>query len=370
MPQEGFALSSAHELSTLVHAMRDAARSGQGAALATITATRGATFRRAGARMLVHADCRVVCELSGGCPQRDIVQRALRVIENGEPELARYNAESGLDVLLEMGCGGELDVLIEPLADARANTFFDALTHALGSRSSVVAATVFARDDQAVPPRRALWCDGASSLNELGDTGLHDAVTHAATTCDTPHTTTLHLPAGDAMAEVLIERIDPPHALFAIGSSVTACALLATGHALGWQTTLVDANPDHLRDAPLPPGARAVHATPQTLSDVLTLDRHSSVVVMTHNLEHDLAWLAALRDTSTAYVGAIGSRARTQRMREALSPPIADLHAPAGLDIGSETPAEIALAIAAEIIATLNDRRGGALRDGDGRLHP
>lgn len=363
-------MSPAHELCTLVNAMRDAAHDKQPAALATITATRGATFRRAGARMLVHADGRMVCELSGGCPQRDIVQRALRVIASGRPELARYNAESGLDVLMEMGCGGELDVLIEPLPEARAGAFFDALMDSLEARRSVVAATVFALDDEVVSPRRALWHNGTACFDELGDPGLREAVMHAVAAHDTPRATTLRLPAGDAMAEVLIERIEPPHALFAIGSSVTACALLSAGRALGWQTTLVDSNPEHLRDAILPRGSSAVHATPQTLPGMLVLDRHSSVIVMTHNLERDLAWLAALRDASVAYLGAIGSRTRTQRMRQELSPPIADLHAPAGLDIGSDTPAEIALAIAAEIIATLNGRSGGLLRDGDGTLHP
>jgi xanthine/CO dehydrogenase XdhC/CoxF family maturation factor len=57
-------------------------------------------------------------------------------------------------------------------------------------------------------------------------------------------------------------------------------------------------------------------------------------------------------------------------MLQDLLPPVAGLHAPAGLDIGSETPAEIALAITAEIIAVLNGRNGGPLRGGDGALHP
>lgn len=354
----------------LVGAMRDAARDGQPAALATITATRGATFRKAGARMLVHADGRVVCELSGGCPQRDIVQRARRVIAEGRPELARYNADSGLDVLMEMGCGGELDVLIEPLVDARTGLFFDALAHSLGSRRSVVAATLFALDGEVVSPRRALWCNDEARFDEFGDADLRDAVVGVITTNDRPRAITLHLPAGDALADVLIERIEPPHALVAIGANRTAGALLATGRALGWRTTLVDSNPERLQETALPPGAHAMHATPQTLRDVLTFDRHSSVVVMTHNLAQDLAWLAALRDAPVAYLGAIGSRERVLRMLQNLSPPIAGLHAPAGLDIGSETPEEIALAIAAEITAVINGRGGGSLRDNGNAVHP
>lgn len=324
--------------------------------------------------MLVHADGRVVCELSGGCPQRDIVQRALGVIASGRPELVRYNARSGLDALMEMGCGGELEVLIEPLRDARAGAFFDALAHALASRGRATAATVFALDGEIVPPRRVLWCDRALCFDELGDTGLRDAVMHMATAHDIPRAATLRLPAVAAMAEVLVERIEPPHALFAIGSSATASALLSTGHTLGWQTTLVDSDPARLHDMDLPPGSRAVHARPQmqkqALHEVLNLDRYSSVVVMTHNLGQDLAWLAALRAAPVAYLGAIGSRERALRMTLDQSPPIASLHAPAGLDIGSETPAEIALAIVAEIIATLNNRKGGSLRDSVGALHP
>src|SRR5215469_15879091 len=104
-------MNSAHELNTLVAALRDLHRAGASkAALATLTRTRGSTFRRPGTRMLVYGDGRVVCELSGGCPQRDIVARALEVIDSGTPRLVTYNAESGLDVLLEMGCGGELEV--------------------------------------------------------------------------------------------------------------------------------------------------------------------------------------------------------------------------------------------------------------------
>lgn len=353
----------------MIDALRDAARAGQPAALATITATRGATFRRAGARMLVHADGRVACELSGGCPQRDIVQRALRVIGSGHPELARYNADSGLDVLMEMGCDGELDVLIEQLADVRAGAFFDALAQCFETRHSVVAATLFALDGEVVPPRRALWREGKLCFDELGDVGLREEVERVAGSDNLLRTTTLQLPATDATADVLIERIEPPHALFAIGSNATACALLSAGCALGWRATLVDSDATRLQNANLPPGTHAVHATPQTLRDAITLDRYSSAVVMTHNLAQDLAWLAALRDAPVAYLGAIGSRERASRMTRDLSPQIMGLHAPAGLDIGSETPAEIALAIAAEIVAVLNGRGGGPLRDGDGAMH-
>ena len=97
------------------------------AALATIVRTQGSTFRRAGASMLVHADGEVTCALAGGCPQRDIVLRAQRVMEERTPALVPYNRESNLDLLMEVGCGGELDVLIEPLVQSHDFRFLDVL---------------------------------------------------------------------------------------------------------------------------------------------------------------------------------------------------------------------------------------------------
>ena len=87
-----------------------------GAALATLTRTHGSTFRRAGARMLVCGDGTVVRGLSGGCPEADIISRAHDVIGAGTARIVRYDRDNGLDALIELGCGGELEVLIEPLA--------------------------------------------------------------------------------------------------------------------------------------------------------------------------------------------------------------------------------------------------------------
>lgn len=362
-------VSPAHELAALVDAMRAAASAAQPAALATLTATRGAAFRRAGTRMLVHADGRVVCALSGGCPQRDIVARAQRVIADGRPQLARYNADTGMDVLMEMGCGGELDVLIEPLADARTLAFFEAVDACLGERHDVMAATLFARNGAVVAPRHALWRQGGLRFDDFDDDALRSQVEDAIGSARAARAVTRRLGPAAAAADVLLEHIDPPHALFVIGSNATARALLSVGQALGWQLTLVDADAARLHEAALPPATRAVRATPQSVPDAFVLDTCSSVVLVTHNLDQDLAWLRALAGAPVAYFGAVCSRDRAQRLASSLSHIPEYLHVPAGLDIGSDTPGEIAVAIAAEIIAVLNDRSGGPLRDGDGALH-
>jgi xanthine dehydrogenase accessory factor len=363
-------MNSPHELHALLDALSQLSRrSPARVALATLTRTRGSTFRRAGTRMLVLADGSVVCELSGGCPQRDIVARAQEAIADGAPRLLRYNADSNLDVLMEMGCGGELEVLLEPLTGDHAAAFVDALTQCLQQRRSAHMAMLFAIDDVVITPRRLLWCAKDVAFDGLGDAALSRTIVAAAASGNPARALTLRLPAARGMADVLIEPVAPPHALVVIGSSAAARALLPIANALGWKTTLVDNDPQRLAAAACTSGLRTVCAEPGTLRADLALDAHTSVVVMTHNLERDIAYLAALRGAPVAYVGTLGSRERVGRMR--LEPQLASLHlhAPAGLDIGSETPEEIALAVAAEIMAVINGRSGGPLRDNEGAIH-
>jgi xanthine dehydrogenase accessory factor len=90
---------------------------------------------------------------------------------------------------------------------------------------------------------------------------------------------------------------------------------------------------------------------------------------MTFNLERDIDYLLALKDAPLAYLGGIGSRERCRKVREATGLAPAKLHAPAGLDIGSETPEEIALAIAAEILASRTGHSGGKLSSSSKPIH-
>ncbi|WP_158628879.1 XdhC family protein [Dyella choica] len=363
-------MNSAHELTTLIAALRDLhAQATPKAALATLTRTRGSTFRRPGTRMLVLGDGQVVCELSGGCPQRDIVARALEVIASGEPRLVGYNAESGLDVLIEMGCGGELEVLIEPLLAIRDTDFIDTIARLLDERRPLHMATLFALDGKTVLPRRLVWNGNGVAYDAIGDASAVQAILLHASASAIRRASTLSIPSVQGVADVLVEAIAPPHALVVIGSSAAARALLPLASALGWRTTLVDHDPARLRADDLPAGLHTACASPQQLMEAVALDAHSSVVVMTHNLEQDIAYLAALRNAPVAYIGALGSRERVARMRSSPVLNSMHVHAPAGLDIGSETPEEIALAIAGEIIAVINGRNGGHLRDNDGAIH-
>src|SRR6185437_8900493 len=253
-------MNSGKELRLLLATLRDLHRNvDQRAALATITRTRGSTFRHAGTHMLVRSNGEVVCELSGGCPQRDIVQRALEVIATRQPRLVNYNAESGLDLLMEMGCGGELEVLIEPLGGADVGAIAEALQRCLDERRKAWLATWFADERAVVTPRRLVIDGDRISHDAIGDPLLRQSILEAVGE-QPERSQTLRLPSSSGIADVLLEPVAPPHALTIIGCSATALALLPVAETLGWQVTLVDGDPQHLRAAGLPREIRTICA--------------------------------------------------------------------------------------------------------------
>lgn len=342
-----------------------------GAALATLTRTRGPTFRRPGARMLVCGDGLIVRGLSGGCPEADIIARSREVIAEGRARIVRYDREHGLDALMELGCGGELEVLIEPLSSADDLRFVAPVEHCLNSRTPGFLATVFARGGECLSPRprRLVWADGTLNDN-IGDATLSAAIVAKGSLANgdlRPVVERIDTEAGST--DVLIERLQAPHALVLIGAGAGAVALARIATQLGWVTTLVDHRSDTAAPPGLPAAARFVAAGPQVLTQRVALDRRSSVVVMTHNLERDIDYLLVLRDAPLAYLGAIGSRSRVAKLFAATGLASPRLRAPAGLDLGSETPEEIALAIAAEILAVTTGHGGGVLSAASGPIH-
>ncbi|WP_162932572.1 XdhC family protein [Solimonas sp. K1W22B-7] len=360
-----------HEFADLYSGLQQLQESGfsGGAALATLVHTRGPVFRRPGARMLVFGDGRVVRGLSAGCPEADIIERSRDVIATGQARLLRYDREHGYDALMELGCGGEMEVLLEPLRAAGQLRFAEVVTQSLRQRSQGLLMTVFSQDGQCLPqPRRLVW-GGSVLLDELDDPQLSDTLLSGVAPEDSLPATRLErvaTPGGEF--QVLVERLRPPLRLVLVGINTTALALARLARGLGWQVCLVDHREDSVLSG-LPAGVDLLHAQPQNLAQQIAPDTRTAVVVMTHNLERDLACLQALRAVRLAYLGALGSRSRAAKMREAAGVTTAPLHAPAGLDIGSETPEEIALAIAAEIQAAASGHGGGRLSAGDGPIH-
>jgi xanthine/CO dehydrogenase XdhC/CoxF family maturation factor len=319
--------------------------------------------------MLVHRDGLLVCELSGGCPQRDIVLRAHRAMESGEPARVSYGRNDNYDVMIETGCGGELEVLIEPWCRPEDIQFLDAIEALRARRVPGVMASLFATGGHPLSPRPLRLVHGDKTVwTNIDDAALQERV--LASMASQSPTASVAVATGLEHAgqryDVLLESLHPPHALVIVGDSVGAHMLASLSFQLGWHTTLVGTGEPA---SPAPAGVRQLAALPHALASAVSFDHQTSAVVMTHRLERDLAYATSLMGTPVRYIGVMGSRQRSGQIR-AIFPEDNRLHAPAGLDVGSETPQEIALAIAAEILALRNGRSGGPLAYSLAPIHP
>ncbi|HET9984106.1 MAG TPA: XdhC family protein [Longimicrobiales bacterium] len=169
--------------------------------------------------------------------------------------------------------------------------------------------------------------------------------------------------AGGARCTLFVEAHFPPEELIVVGAGHIAVPLAALGTTLGFRVTVLDDREDFATPERFPSAARVLRADfAEPFRDV-TLGPRSYVVLVTRGHRHDFDFLTRLLDSDAAprYIGMIGSRRRVRAAFHALAEAgatperLARVHAPIGVDIGAETPAEIAVSIAAELVAV---RRG------------
>lgn len=272
-------------------------------ALATLVRSRGSSYRRPGARMLISSRFRVG-SLSGGCLEDEVVERAGEVLRTGVPAWIEF------DTRRRFGCHGVIEVFIE----CAPTQFLAELADNFHARRSASVATVFARGTAAV---------GSRFIRE-GD---------------------------EVPKESLVQQVDPPVQLIVVGEGTDNTALCAFAETLGWSIIAVESTSE-LRGS---------------------YDEWTAAVVKTHNYGRDFAALRALLPLGLRYVGLMGPRKRRDQLLGDLHDTGfgtgADLFAPAGMDLGGDSPESIALAIVAEIQTVFAGGSRQSLRDRKTPIH-
>jgi xanthine dehydrogenase accessory factor len=174
---------------------------------------------------------------------------------------------------------------------------------------------------------------------------------------------------------VFADVVAPPPRLFVYGAVDTAEALCRVVKLVGWTSIVADARGLFATRERLPSADEIVVAWPEEAFAQVAPDVGTAVVVLTHDEKFDLPALTAALASEAFYIGALGSRRNQESRRERLlelGVAEADLDriaGPSGLDIGAESPAETALSMLAEMLATRAGRSGGSLRDAKRRIH-
>lgn len=331
--------------------------SAEPAALASIVRTSGSTYRRTGARMVVAADGKVTGALSGGCLEEEVITSARAVIATGKPCLLRF------DTRLTLGCDGRVEIFVEPVSG-----LFSFIARRMVARETCLVTTVFEVIGDDAPPLGSS-CLGTDDGNALPWGALEDGRAALAAGRSARH--------RYAWGECIFDVIHPPIRLVILGVGHDVVPLAKLSASLGWEVRVV-AHPGERSPADGLLGVADLLVTsPARLADELRPDAFTAVVVMTHHFGRDLAFLDALLPLPLPYLGLLGPRKRREQMFAALAETSAafepaalgKLRSPVGLDLGAETPEEIALSIAAEIRATLSGRTGRPLRECKGPIH-
>ena len=295
--------------------------SGHQATLATVVRTWGSVPRPVGAMLVIRDDGHVVGSVSGGCVEDDLIERVkAHQMQGGAPEVVTYGVTAEQAARFGLPCGGTLQLVLEPV---RQESLLKELLDTIG-RHELVARTL----------------DMKSGGVKLDSGRWSDALQFDGAVLKSIH--------------------GPRWRLLIIGAGQTSRFLAQFAQALDYQVTVCDPREEYADEWNVP-GVNLTRNYPDDAVLELNPDPNLAVVAVTHDPKLDDAALTEALKSPSFYVGALGSRANNEKRRKRLADfdlsaaEIARLHGPVGLRIGSKTPAEIAVAIIAEMTAV---RRG------------
>jgi xanthine dehydrogenase accessory factor len=355
-------------LDELRRRLHDPARGARDLAVASIVRHRGSTPRKTGAKMLIDPSGAHLGTVGGGCGEAEVMSRAHRV-------LATHAAQRVEVRLLEEDgwespsiCGGVLDVFLEPagseIGAIPSAELFAALdeARARGLGVAIVTVTAAPRAGAALLGRKTLVDERGVQRFPLADAALDaaaiDAGLHALRHGD---------PAEQEVAgswQLFAEPLVATPELVVVGAGHVGQALARIAPQAGYAVTVLDDRASFANPLRLPEARRIVVADPRESLRALAPRRDRSIVLVTRGHRLDAECLRLAVGLDLAYLGMIGSRRRVRRILEHLAAEgveaarLSRVRAPIGLDIGAETPGEIAVAILAEIIDVR--RRGRA----------
>ena len=297
--------------------------------LATVIKTWGSAPRQAGAMLAVRQDGRVIGSVSGGCIEDDLIAQAREGRLPATPQFVTYGVSQEEAARFGLPCGGTLRLILEPLS---LPGWLDRVVEATAAQELI-----------------GRWLDLRTGVSTLGK--AHPG--------ETP-----------ALSDQQCHFVYGPHwRLLIIGANQTARALAQIATMLEFQVIVCDPREEFTADLSMP-GVGFQPGMPDDAVGEIHTDQRTAIVALTHDPKlDDMALLEALK-SSAFYVGALGSARNQSKRRERLKmfdlteEEIARRRGPVGLAIGSRTPAEIAVAVAAELVAVrrkFEDERVGGV---------
>ena len=312
--------------------------------MASVVHLDGSSYRKPGVRMLLSSDNKMVGAVSGGCVENEIQRRAQSVFKDGKAKIITYDGR------YRLGCEGVLYILLEPFFIS--DDLFTQFSKNISEREPFIIESYYQKKDEA-------FGDFGSVIQFKKGTSF-----------------SFHEGKIDTKKEVFSQTLQPLFRLLIIGGEHDAVKMCTQATQLGWQVEVITSikNPKELTDFP---GATSVTAQTPEILELNNINKQTAIVIMNHNFTYDLRYLTTLQNENPIYIGILGAAKRREKLLNELfdiAPDISDeflekIHTPAGLNIGAETPEEIALSILAEILSVVRKKEVFSLKKITGRIH-
>ncbi len=336
-----------HEFRDIVQQAYKNQQNGIQNVLVTVVDLDGSSYRKPGVRMLLSSDGKMVGAISGGCVEKEIQRRAQSVFKNQKPKIITYDGR------YRLGCEGILYVLLEPFTITEP--FLNAFASYLTKYSAFSITSYYQKQDE-------VFGNFGSIVTFQNNTEF---------TFSKEFT-----PSENNQSLTFKQTLQPLFRLLIIGGEHDAVKLCTQAAQLGWEINVITSVKDPKELADFSGASSVIAQTPESMQ-FSEIDKNTAVVIMNHNFTYDLRWLLTLQEQNPVYIGVLGAAKRREKLFHELfefSPNISDaflekIHTPAGLNIGAETPEEIALSILAEILSVTRNKEVFSLKKVTGKIH-
>ncbi|SFB04336.1 xanthine dehydrogenase accessory factor [Poseidonocella pacifica] len=304
---------------------------GRGAALATVIETWGSAPRPVGSQLAIAGDGEMAGSVSGGCVEGAVVAEAQDAIRTGQCSILEFGVADEDAFAVGLACGGNIRILVEPVGIGYGPDpeLLRSLARARTERRPIVLSTNLSDWDRTLLPPD----DGKAAQGLRTDTSFVDGASFYA----------VH---------------NPPLKLAVVGAVHIAQPLTRMAVLAGYDVTIIDPRESFASPARFP-DLTLVHDWPDEALAAHGLDTRTAVVTLTHDPKLDNPAIETTLRSEVFYLGCLGStRTQAKRVRHLKEAGFSDveiarIHAPVGLDIGSRSPAEIAISIMAEMTERL-----------------
>lgn len=330
---------------------------GRQVACCRLVETRGSTPQKPGAAMLVFDDGSQAGTLGGGCVEAEVKRQALGVLTAGEAAVVTFQLDDDYGWDDGLICGGRMQVLIDPLRRPTEREYLLELHRRASAGQGMTEAIVFDSQTSGLPSGASYLLDAEGHLVACARDNLSGAAPQAVLDALRPLS---DRPRPYARAGVAFLPLMERCTLVIVGGGHVGQAVGRMAAELDFDVWVVDDRPEYVTDERFPAAQRRIAGTMGEVLPALEITANTYCLIVTRGHNHDEEALYHLIDRGARYVGMIGSKRKIKLIFDDLraegisAESLARVYAPVGLDIGSQTVAEISVSIAAELVAHRN----------------